>query len=204
MTKLYENIRRLRKQRRMSQGELAKRTGYTDHSSIARIESGEIDLPQSKIQLFADVFNVTPQQLMGYDDIKLPMFEERTIPIFSQISCGTGMFVDDYLIGNVTVPLDMLPNKSADYFAQYASGDSMINAGINDGDLLIFKQTQAIDNGAIGCFCIGDQIATCKKFSRTGDNVFLMPANDKYSPIVVDPENEDFRVIGVKVLQITK
>ena len=65
---LYENIKRLRKERKWSQEELALKTGYTDRSSITKIEQGEVDLSQSKIQAFADAFGVTPQYLMGYPD----------------------------------------------------------------------------------------------------------------------------------------
>lgn len=67
MLELYENIKRLRKQNKWSQTELAKRAGYTDRSSIAKIEKGEVDLPQSKILTFAKVFGVAPGELMGWD-----------------------------------------------------------------------------------------------------------------------------------------
>ena len=66
MLKLYENIKIRRKALKMTQEELAKRTGYTDRSSIARIEKGEIDLPQSKILQFADALETTPSVLMGW------------------------------------------------------------------------------------------------------------------------------------------
>lgn len=66
--KLYENIRQLRKERGWSQETLAKKTGYTDRSSIAKIEAGEVDLSQSKIVAFANVFDVDPVELMGIDD----------------------------------------------------------------------------------------------------------------------------------------
>lgn len=68
MLKLYENIKKLRLQNNMSQAELAEEAGYTNRSSIAKIEKGEVDLPQSKIRLFADIFHVTPAYLMGWDD----------------------------------------------------------------------------------------------------------------------------------------
>lgn len=68
MLKLYENIKRLRLQNNMSQAELAEEAGYTNRSSIAKIEKGEVDLPQSKIKLFADIFDVTPAYLMGWTD----------------------------------------------------------------------------------------------------------------------------------------
>lgn len=67
---LYENIKKFRKQMKMSQEELAKRTGYTDRSSIAKIEKGSVDLSQSKIQQFADVFGVSASELMGWEDEK--------------------------------------------------------------------------------------------------------------------------------------
>ncbi len=205
MDVLYENIKKYRKRAKLSQQELADRTGYTNRSSIAKIENGEVDLSQSKIKAFANALGVSPQQLMGYDSvpIQLPNPEAvRTIPVYGDLSCGNGLFVEDNIIDTVSVPVSMLPNKSAEYFAQYASGDSMSGAGIYDGDLLVFRKTQAIDNGQIGCFCIDDNVATCKKFSRIGGSVYLMPANDKYQPIPITPENECFRIIGLYVLQI--
>lgn len=68
MLALYKNIKRLRTEAGMTQDELAKRAGYTDRSSVAKIEKGVVDLNQSKIQQFADIFGVTPGHLMGWDD----------------------------------------------------------------------------------------------------------------------------------------
>ena len=68
MLKLYENIKRYRMDAKLSQAELAKRTGYTDRSSIAKIEKGLVDLSQSKIKQFAEVLGVTPGHLMGWDE----------------------------------------------------------------------------------------------------------------------------------------
>lgn len=68
MLKLYENIRRYRKQAKLTQDELARRAGYTDRSSIAKIEKGLVDLSQTKIKQFADIFGVTPSTLMGWNE----------------------------------------------------------------------------------------------------------------------------------------
>lgn len=65
MLDLYKNIKLLREELNMSQDELAKLTGYTSRSSIAKIEKGEVDLPQSKIALFASALGTTPGTLMG-------------------------------------------------------------------------------------------------------------------------------------------
>ena len=70
MIDLYRNIRKFRIEHKMSQDTLAKLTGYTSRSSIAKIEKGEVDLPLSKIEAFADALNVEPSELMGdtWDD----------------------------------------------------------------------------------------------------------------------------------------
>ena len=60
-----ENIKRLRKQNKMTQTELALKVGYTDRSSIAKIEAGQVDLSETKIAQFAKVLGTTPSELMG-------------------------------------------------------------------------------------------------------------------------------------------
>lgn len=70
MIQLYSNIKLLRKAKKYSQEQLALLTGYTDRSSIAKIEQGQVDLPQSKIAEFAKVFGVSCGELMG--DVNAP------------------------------------------------------------------------------------------------------------------------------------
>ena len=65
---LYENIRRRREELGMSQEELAHRVGYTSRSTIARIERGDINIPQDKIILFARALKVLPEFLMGWTE----------------------------------------------------------------------------------------------------------------------------------------
>ena len=67
MLELYRNIKELRKQNKWTQEDLAKRMGYNDRSSIAKIEAGKVDLSQRKIVEFARVFGVDPGALMGWD-----------------------------------------------------------------------------------------------------------------------------------------
>lgn len=66
MEQLYINIKKFREMREMSQQELANKTGYTDRSSIAKIENGKVDLPKSKITEFARALNVSEEKLQGY------------------------------------------------------------------------------------------------------------------------------------------
>lgn len=68
MIQLYKNIRNRRIELGMTQDELARLVGYSDRTSIAKIESGKVDLQQSKISLFAKALNTTPSDLMGWED----------------------------------------------------------------------------------------------------------------------------------------
>lgn len=79
MLDLYKNIKERRKALGMTQTELAEKTGYTNKSSIASIESGKVDLPQSKILEFAKALDCTPAQLMGWDDPEHKVFDVNVI-----------------------------------------------------------------------------------------------------------------------------
>ena len=65
MLEVYKNIKKRRKELGLSQEELAKKTGYTNRSSIAKIENGEVDIPQSKILAFAKALQIPAGDLMG-------------------------------------------------------------------------------------------------------------------------------------------
>lgn len=65
MHEIYRNIKELRKDRGWSQTELAKKVGYADKGMISRIEHGKVDLSQSQVVKFAEVFGLTPGELLG-------------------------------------------------------------------------------------------------------------------------------------------
>lgn len=127
------------------------------------------------------------------------------IPLYNSISCGSGMFVEDNIEEYITLPESLL-NSSKEYFCQYADGDSMIGENINPGDLIVFERAQTVENGQIGCFCIDDNIATCKKFYKDDASaiITLQPANNKYSPIIVTVETMNFHIVGKLALVISK
>ena len=69
MLQLYKNIKNRRTELHLTQSELADKMGYADKSMIAKIEKGLVDLPQSKILAFADVLQISPSDLMGWEQI---------------------------------------------------------------------------------------------------------------------------------------
>lgn len=198
-------IKKLRKEHKLTQEELGAIIGV-QKSAIAKYEHGRVEnLKRSSIEKLANYFNVSPSYILGISDdveIELPTPEvTRTINIYEPLSCGSGLFVDDNLVTTMSVPESMLPKGKKVLFGQYASGDSMINKGINDGDLLIFSKEECV-SGDVGCFCIDENVATCKTLRIVGQQIMLMPANDKYEPIVVDPMN--FKCVGKLVLVLNK
>ncbi len=81
---LCKNIRKIRLEKGLSQEELAAKTGYASNSMIAQIENGIIDLPYSKIILFADALDVSIPVLMGYPDIDSIRSIYESLPAYWQ------------------------------------------------------------------------------------------------------------------------
>ena len=177
-------------------------------SAIAKYENGRVpNLKKETISKLADIFNVTPNYLLGIDEPATPYFSNNIdIPLYSDVCCGEGMFVEDNIEEYISLPESLL-NSRKDYFCQYANGDSMKDESIHSGDLIIFEKTQSLNNGDIGCFSVEDNVATCKKYYRdnTQNCVILQPANDKYSPIIINEYNyQSFKIIGKLALVISK
>ena len=198
-------IKKLRKEHKLTQEDLGAIIGV-QKSAIAKYENGRVEnLKRSTIEKLANYFNVSPSYILGIQegvDVDLPTPEvTRTINIYEPLSCGNGLFVDDNLMTTMSIPESMLPKGKKVLFGQYASGDSMVNKGINDGDLLNFSKEECV-SGDVGCFCIDENMATCKTLRIVGQQIMLMPANEKYEPIVVDPIN--FKCVGKLVLVINK
>ena len=78
---INERIKYYRKAAGLTQAELAKKAGYSSHSAIAKIEKGELELPASKIAKFAEIFGVSPSDLLGHTEVKADALteEERQI-----------------------------------------------------------------------------------------------------------------------------
>lgn len=94
MEELYKNIKERRLELGMSQEELAKKVGYTSRSTIARIEHGEINLPQSKVVDIAKALRVTPSFLYGWEDnVKVDEDGDLTLP---ELTAAQEDFIEHY------------------------------------------------------------------------------------------------------------
>lgn len=193
-------IKMLRENKNISQEELGNVLGVSDKT----ISSWEINRTEPKmgiVQLLADYFGVSTDYLIKGDLSKDAMIYSKLnidfirIPLYSTLCCGDGGFNEDNIIEMVAVPSKGL-NPNLEYFAQIADGESMKDAGIGDGDLLVFERVDKVDNGVIGCFCIDLNKAMCKKYKEQDGMIILMPMNNEYEPKFIDPLNSHFRCLG--------
>ena len=115
------------------------------------------------------------------------------IPIVGRVAAGTPILAVQNLEGTVTIDRDFLACRS-DVFALRVKGDSMINAGIFDGDLFFARQQKTAERGEIIVAQI-DNEATVKYYHPLADHVELRPANPRYRPIIVK-NDKDFTIAG--------
>ncbi|MCK5678124.1 MAG: translesion error-prone DNA polymerase V autoproteolytic subunit [Flavobacteriaceae bacterium] len=112
----------------------------------------------------------------------------------SGISAGFPSPADDFLDLSIDLNKELIKNPSSTFYGR-VKGDSMINAGLNEGDLLIIdKSLEPTDNKIAVCFIEGE--FTVKRIKIEKDIVWLIAENEKYAPIKVTKEN-DFLIWGI-------
>ncbi len=98
-----------------------------------------------------------------------------------QIAAGVPIEAIQHASHNVAVPGSMISGQG-NHYALEVKGNSMIDAGINDGDVVVIRETSVADNGDIVVALVKDQEATLKRFFRRGDAIALEAANPAYEP----------------------
>ena len=124
-----------------------------------------------------DIFNsFTPSVIKG----GLDKSETRSskISILGNIAAGTPIEAIQQEVDKIELPADLQNN--GEHFGLKVRGDSMIEAGINDGDTIIIKKTQSAENGQIAVVLIDEQEATLKRIRKKGNTIALEAANKNY------------------------
>ncbi len=109
------------------------------------------------------------------------------LPVMGRIAAGVPIEAIAQVSHNVAVPQSMLGGQG-DHYALEVKGDSMIEAGINDGDIVVIRETKTADNGDIVVALVEDHEATLKKFYRKGNAIALEAANPAYETRVLPEE----------------
>lgn len=197
-------IKALRKSMGLTQTELGERMGVKKNA-VSKWECGRVEsIPTSTLKELADLFGVKPSYLMDEDskcDV-FPFEKMKRIPIMGRISAGLPILAEQNIEGYTYTDL----NEGAEYFGLRVKGDSMTAARINDGDILIVRQQDIVENGQIAVVMVGDNEATVKRFYQSGDIVTLMPqsTNPIHRPQIYNIKEIKVRVIGLVVkIEIT-
>lgn len=124
------------------------------------------------------------------DDDYAPAKELIDIPLLGAVAAGLPLMAEENLERMITLPAEML--RSGDYFALRVQGDSMIQAGIFDGDIAIVKESRTAHNGEIVVARIQEEAVTLKRFFKEQNRVRLQPENPEYPPIYT----QQLRILG--------
>ena len=143
-----------------------------------------------------DIYNsFSPSVIKGGLDNSNQKNNVDEIPILGKIAAGTPIEAIQNEVSRVILPQAL--SKNGEHFGLKISGDSMIEAGINDGDTVIVRKTNTADNGQIIVALIDDNEAMLKRIRRKGNSVALESANKNYETKIFGPDR--VKVQGVLV-----
>ena len=202
-----ENLKMLRKYKNLSQDKLAEELNLS-RSLIGMWESGQRKPSYETLELIADFFNVRLDDLSGRNVNNgnklnkisniLPLPQTNKKPRLGVIACGEPILAEENIDDYDEVPEDIKCD-----FTLLCKGDSMINARINDGDIVYIRQQDEVNNGEIAACLVDGEFeteATLKRYFRYDDKIVLQAENPKYPPFVyVNEEMNKVRIIGKAV-----
>ena len=182
--------------------QISKATGISA-STFSDWKSGRSTPKADKLRRIADHFGISTDSLLGSasgarDDLStyLSVRAQKMVPILGEIRAGQPIMTDESLLGTEFADVD----RAEEYFYLSVCGDSMKDAGIVEGALVLFhRQDYAEDGDIVACLVSGDS-ATIKRFRRIKNRILLLPENDQYDPIllsVADFESGEARILGV-------
>ena len=143
-----------------------------------------------------DIYNsFSPSVIKGGLDNENSNVENSEIPVLGKIAAGTPVEAIQNEVSRIPLPANM--EKNGEYFGLKVQGDSMIEAGISEGDTVIVKKTDTADNGKIVVALIDDHEAMLKRIRRKGKTIALESANRNYETKIFGPDR--VKVQGVLV-----
>ena len=166
MIKLYANIKRLREEQGLSQDALAKLTGYTDRSSITKIEKGLVDLQQSKIELFAKALGTSVKDLIGWEDESDTKRKGIVINVLGRVAAGIPLEAIEDIIDTEEISEEMA--KTGEFFGLQINGDSM-EPKFSKGDVVIVRKQDDAESGDIVIAMVNGDDATCKRLKKISE-----------------------------------
>lgn len=198
--------------RNMNAAELSRVSGVNE-GAISQYKKGKYKANQHTIEKIARSLNVSIPWLMGVSDVfgsyesnlsPLPQLDnilpikKKSFPVLGDVAAGKPIEAQQHIECYVTEDEDL----DADY-ALRVKGDSMIGAGIDDGDIVFIREQPDVENGEMAAVYV-DGGATLKRVYKDGKGVSLYSENPKYPPMYFTAEScEEFRILGKAVKKLT-
>lgn len=184
-----DRIRQVRQEQDVTQQELADYIGVSKQAVYKYENNIVTNIPTDKVDAIAKRLKVSPAYLMGWEEQPEPkkptippgfepMPKMKKIPLIGSIACGEPITAIQNREGEIDAP----ENMQCD-FALRCKGDSMIGAGIHDGDTVYIRIQPEVENGQIAAVRIGDE-ATLKRVYLHKDYIELRPENPDYESII--------------------
>lgn len=198
-----ERVKAARERKGFTQDELAHKLGYKSRSSINKIEK-ERDIPRSMIVKLAEILDVTPAYLMGWDEEKKDksnisaVYKKniRMIPVFESVSAGFGAYADNQILDYCPFIINS-EKEAAETIAIRVSGDSM-SPKIEDGDIIRVHKQESVDSGSIAVVLLDGEEGLVKKVVYGSDWIELHSINPYYPVRRFDGEEVlRLRVVGL-------
>ena len=120
----------------------------------------------------------------------------------NSIPCGSLNEVCDVELESIRMPTALIGN--GDFFLLRARGNSMINAGIDDGDLVLIKRCERVREGRIAAFLYDNSETTLKRFKQDKNAIYLIPENDEMEPIVISGSNREKLIVQGEAVMVMK
>ncbi|WP_066924722.1 LexA family transcriptional regulator [Murdochiella massiliensis] len=184
----------------ITRADVSRLLGYPE-TTLANWANG-VNYPRiDKIQELADFFGIKKSDLIE-DKIDAiinrqpdlhPIHKIRSVPILGTIACGTPIWAEENFEGYVGID----PMHMDGEFALICKGDSMVDANIHNGDIVLMKKTSDVEDGKIAAVLIEDE-TTLKKVYKKENLLVLQPCNSSYSPIVYSYDEAEDK--GVQIL----
>lgn len=191
------NIKKYRSIRNFSLQDLAERVGLTK-KTIQRYENGEIKIDMDRLYDISIALDVEmPQLIEGAESflgVSLDDLNSVKVPIVESMSYKNDMITKEEVNGYEETPRSWIKNGS--FFYIRANDDSMINARIYAGDLLLIREQNEVEDGELAAVLIDGKVCLKRAFKSNGILV-LQSENTHYGPIFVNDENKNnIKIIG--------
>lgn len=190
-----KRIKELRKQKKLTQTDLSKLTGYKQNT-ISSHENGTRGIDEIDIMNYCEALGVTPTDLFQKEpQPQLETLPVKKIPVVSKISAGLPIYSEENLIDYTYIATKNL-SSDKELFGLKVSGDSM-DKEFKDGEVVIVEKDSVVENGQIGVVQINGYNATVKRVRYNEDQLILLPEsnNNEHLPQVYNG-TDDVKIIG--------